>query len=91
MSKKINEISNLAKTFAIYVATRAALSNSDKIKKALGFKDADPASDAAMRDLKKAQDKLAKQFEKKLKKMDPEKRDRILKRGEKIRKIAGME
>ena len=44
-----------------------------------------------MRDLKKAQDKLAKQFEKKLKKMDPEKRDRILKRGEKIRKIAGME
>lgn len=91
MSKKINEISNLAKTFAIYVATRAALSNSDKIKKALGFKDTDPASDAAMRDLKKAQDKLAKQFEKKLKNMDPEKRDRILKRGEKIRKIAGME
>ena len=90
MSKKIDEsfLSNFAQNMAVYVAARAVSSNSNKIKNALGLTSADPESDSAMRDLEKAQNKLAKSFEKRLKKMDPEERDRILKRGQRIRNIA---
>ena len=75
---------------AVYVAAKAASSNSDKIKKALGFSDSDPESDAAIRDLEKAQAKLQKSFEKRLKNMDPERREKVLKKAKNIRKMAGL-
>jgi|TARA_B100001094_G_scaffold331288_1_gene399097 hypothetical protein len=87
MSKEINEISNLAKTIAAYIGTRAVLSNSDKIKKALGFKDKDAASDAAIRDLGKAMDKVEKSIERRLNKMDPEKRADIERRSDNLKQM----
>lgn len=90
MSKKIDEsfLSNFARNMAVYVAAKAVSSNSDKIKNALGLSGSDTESDAAMRDLEKAQKKLQKSFEKRLKKMDPKERERILQRGQRIRNIA---
>ena len=92
MSNKIDEsfLSNLAQNMAVFVAARAAHSNSDKIKKALGFSDSDSESDAAIRDLEKAQAKLQKSFEKRLKNMDPERREKVLKKAKNIRKLAGL-
>lgn len=92
MSNKIDEsfLSNFARNMAVYVAAKAVSSNSDKIKKALGFSDSDPESDAAIRDLEKAQSKLQRSFEKRLKNMDPERREKVLKKAKNIRKMAGL-
>ena len=92
MSNKIDEsfLTNFARNMAVYVAAKAVSSNSDKIKNALGLSGSDTESDAAIRDLEKAQKKLAKSFEKRLKNMDPERREKVLKKAKNIRKMAGL-
>tara|TARA_B100000902_G_scaffold166538_1_gene161374 strand:+ start:1020 stop:1298 length:279 start_codon:yes stop_codon:yes gene_type:complete len=92
MSKKIDEsfLTNFARNMAVYVAAKAVSSNSDKIKNALGLSGSDTESDAAIRDLEKAQKKLAKSFEKRLKNMDPERREKILKKSSAMAKRLGL-
>ena len=74
MSNKIDEsfLDSFAKNLAVFIAARAAATNSDKIKKALGIDDTEASA-------KKAQDKLAKQLRARLEKLPPKERERVLK------------
>lgn len=83
MSKKIDEsfLSNFATNMAIFVTAKVVSGNSDKAKKALGID-----SDDSLASAKKAQDRLAKSFQKRLEKLSPEKRKDAEKYNDMIKK-----